>query len=185
MIAVVSSSMGTVLGIELDDGVLLAGDRTAVRGDTRVGDAVRRVFDLGTAGAAGVGEPGDIREFAARLEAAVDEYRTDRDERIGIDPLAHAAAPIAEATDVDAIVAAPDDESTARLRSVRSDGSILEETTVALGSGAQLAIGRLEAIEPEGDLAAVEGEVRDLFDAIHERDPETGSEIDTWTLESE
>lgn len=177
--------MGTVLGLEIDEGVLLAGDRTEVRGRTRVGDAVRRVFDFEAAGAAGVGTPGGLREFGAQLDADVSKYRTERDERIEIGRLAHMAVPIARTTGVDAIVAAPDEESTARLRSVRHDGSILAETTVALGSGAQLALGRLEAIEPESDLAAAEREVRDLFDAIHERDPETGSEVDTWTLRDE
>lgn len=176
--------MSTIVGLEIDGGALIVGDRTVERGGTRVGDTVRRVFDFEDAGAAAVGDPGEIPAFERRLDAEIRASRTEREERIGIHRLAHISSPIADALDIDAIVSAYDDESVARIRSVGRDGSILGETPIAFGTGAPIALGRLDEIDRADELAAVEKRVRGLFDAISKRDPKTGTDVDTWTLES-
>lgn len=176
--------MSTIVGLEIDSGTILAGDRTDVRGETRVSDTVHRVFDFEAAGAAAVGDPGKIAEFEQQLDDEIRAHRTEHEQRIEIDRLAHTAASIAESLDIDAIVSADDDESIARIRSVGHDGSILAETPIAFGTGASLALGRLDVTDREDDLAAVERRVRSLFEAISERDPETGADVDTWTLEN-
>lgn len=177
--------MGTILGLETESGTILAGDRTHVEGGVEVSDNVRRVFGFETAGAAAVGDPGAIDEFSRRLDTETRQYRIEHEDSIGIQRMARSVASIAEATGVDAIVSARDDESIARIRSVRRDGSVLSDTTVAFGTGTQLALGQLEGIELDGDIDELEERVRDVFSSISARDSETGTDIDTWTLENQ
>jgi 20S proteasome alpha/beta subunit len=54
---------------------------------------------------------------------------------------------------------------------------------MALGSGASLALGQLEAADPDSmSVSAAESFATELFDAVAERDPGTGDEADVWTL---
>jgi len=177
--------MSTIVGIEIDDGALLAGDRVHVEGGTRVSENVRRVFDVEGAGAAAVGEPGAIEEFGRELDAETREYGIEHDETVGVDRFARTASRIAQDTGVTAIVSARDDDGLARIRSVDSDGSVLSDATAAFGSGAQQAIGQMDSADVGDDLGHVEDRVRDMFSAIAERDSETGDEVDVWTLESQ
>lgn len=176
--------MSTIVGVETESGTILAGDRVHVEGDTSVSDSVHRVFAFENAGAAAVGEPGATDEFERRLDSETQRYRIERERPIGIERLARTAGPIAEDAGVEAIVSARDDDSVARLRSIGRDGAVLSDTTVAFGSGAQLALGQLEGTDMGGDIDEMEEQVRDLFAAISERDSETGDDIETWTLEN-
>lgn len=177
--------MSTIVGVETDGGTVLAGDTVQTGGGTKVSDSVHRVFDFETAGAAAVGDPGDIAEFERQLQSETKQYRLEREKPMGIDTLARAAAGVAEAAGVDAIVSAYDDDSIARIRSIGRDGAVLDDETVAFGSGTELALGQLEDMDFEGDVDAVEGQVRDLFSTISERDVETGADLETWTLANE
>lgn len=176
--------MSTIVGIEFEGGTVLAGDRIHVEGGTTVSENVERVFAFDGAGAAAAGGPGAVGEFERRLDAEVRQYRLEHDE-MGVDRLARTAAPIAEEVGVDAVVSARDDEGVARIRSVGRDGSVLADEAVAFGSGAEMALGRLEGAEPGDDAETVERWARELFAAIAERDAGTGADVDTWSLENE
>lgn len=176
--------VSTIVGIETDGGTVLAGDRLHVEGGVEVGEGVKRVFDFETAGAAAVGDPGALDGFRRRLETETRQYRIEHGSPIGIERLARVASLIAEAAGVDAIVSAPDDGSVPRLRSVGRDGSVLSYTSVAFGSGARLALGRLEGTDPGGSLDEAEDLIRELFSTISGRDPETGADVDVWSLPS-
>lgn len=177
--------MSTILGIESDAGVVLAADRASVGSDGTVRGTVDRVFDFDGAGAAAVGDPGDVESFERRLRAELDRDRIERDRRAGIDRLARVASRIASEEGVEALVAARDDDGTARLRAIDVDGAVLADSFAAFGSGASLALGRLEGTTPEKGSATPEQRAREVLSAVAERDPETGEETDAWVLDNE
>lgn len=174
--------MGTVVAIESDAGVVIAGDSRETRGNTVTSETVERVFDLDGIGAGAVGGAGDVDEFRRRLESELRSRRLETDGDPDLGWIARAAAEIAEATGVDAVVGARDDDGLARLRQVGPDGSVLENELVALGSGAPVALGRLEGADPDVDLAATEERAREAVETAAERDTGTGGDVDTWTL---
>lgn len=176
--------MSTAIGIRCTDGVVLAADTRLVRDDTvRSGDA-ERVFGFGVAGAAAVGEQGDVDEFGRQLEAEVREYRLDRDDEVTLEAFASVAADVAAAVGVQALVAAPDGDAV-RLREVGADGSVLEDDVAAIGSGTQFALGQLETFDTDMTLDAAESRVREVLAAVTERDPETGEGVALWRSDEE
>jgi proteasome beta subunit len=173
--------MSTIVGIRCRDGVVIAGDRLLVR-DERVESRNRQhVFDLDEGvGAAAVGP--DVDRFADRLESELRSYRLERG-AVSLAAVERFAGEIADETDHEAIVAAPDDDDRATARGVYADGATLADPPMALGSGASLALGQLEAADLDTlSVRDAEPFVRDLFESIAERDPGTGEEIDVWTL---
>jgi len=176
--------MATIVGIECADGVLLAGDRTLATDGTIRSTDKRHVFDFGAVGAAAVGSAGAVDTFSRELEAEVRQYRTERSEPVRVDPLARMASSLSSRTGAEAIVAAPDADGAPRLRVVYGDGSVVDDDRGALGSGAALALGQLDAA---GDLTLADAAdlVEDLFAAVAERDPGTGTDVDVYRLPNE
>lgn len=174
--------MSTIVGIECTDGVLLAGDRLLVRDGTVESKSKQRVFSVDDVGAACVGPAGGIDEFGRRFESEVRSYETERGE-MRIDPLATTLSSVVDEENVEAIVAARDEDGVARLRVLGTDGSVLDDSPAARGSGAPMLLGGLD--ETETDLDTAEAQVRDAFDAVADRDPETGDDVDLWRLESD
>jgi proteasome beta subunit len=177
--------VSTIVGIECAGGTVVAGDRTRAEGGTVRSKRARHVFDFETAGAAAVGD--GVDDFARRLESEVDAYRTERGEEMGIEALARVAADLVTAVEgaVSALVSARDDEGRARLREIGPDGQVTPQTTAALGGGAALAYGRLEAADLDVDLDAAAEVAEEVLATAAERDTETGEEIDLWRLENE
>ena len=171
--------MATIVGIECADGVLLAGDRTLATDGTIRSTDKRHVFDFGAVGAAGA-----VDTFSRELEAEIRQYRTERSEPVRVDPLARMASSLSSRTGAEAIVAAPDADGAPRLRVVYDDGSVVDDDRGALGSGAALALGQLDAA---GDLTLADAAdlVEDLFAAVAERDPGTGTDVDVYRLPNE
>lgn len=176
--------MGTLVAIESSDGVVLAVDTRAVEGSTVRSDRAGRSFEMDAAIAGAVGSQGDVDEFRRALERAVDAYELERDRTVGIDQLGRMAAREAQEAGVRAAVAARDGEGRARLREIGSDGSVLESEAVALGSGAETALGRLEDVDTGGREDA-ESLAEDALRAAVERDPATGGEIEVRHLSNE
>ncbi len=175
--------MGTIVGIETGSGAVLAGDRRVTSGTTVRSDDERKVFDFAPVGAAVTGDPGGIDEFRRRLESEIQGYRTERGENMGIQRLARVGATVADTAGVDAIVSAYDDASVARIREVGSDGRILDEDVLAVGSGVQIAFGRLEGVALDVDLDTAESLARDVLATVAEHDAATGPNVDVWRLE--
>lgn len=174
--------MGTVVGIESDGGAVVAGDTRVAEDGSVTSEGGRRVFDLGDVGAGATGDPGDVQAFGRRLDAALREREHDADDAVEVDVVARIASTVAEETGVEAVVAARDGEGVARVRRVGPDGGVLEGPTVALGSGAAVALGRLAAADLAVDVAATEALAREILAAVAQRDAETGSDLDVWTL---
>lgn len=177
--------MATVVAIEASGGIVIAGDSRETQGSTVTSERADRVFDLDGAGVGAVGDAGDVDEFRRRLDSELRsrELETDRDPDLGW--IARAAAEITSETGVEAVVGARDDEGVPGLRQIGPDGSVLENGTVALGSGAPVALGRLEGTDPDVDLAAAEERARAAVGAAAERDTGTGGDVDVWTLAGE
>jgi proteasome beta subunit len=171
--------MSTIVGIRCRDGVVVAGDRVLVR-DGRIASRNRQhVFDFDDVGVAAVGT--DVDRFADRLESELRSYRLGRGS-VSLAVLERIASDVASETTTEAVVATHDEEGEVALRSLATDGSTLSDPPMALGSGASLALGQLEATDFESlAVAAAETAVRELFEAVAERDPGTGDEVDVWT----
>lgn len=176
--------MGTIVGLESAGGTVLAGDRLVTQETVVKSRNERKVFDFESAGVAATGEPGGVDEFAGTLESEIRRYQTEQERTMRIDPLANVAADVAEATEVDAIVSTFDPDSVARIRQVGRDGSILADETVALGSGAAVALGRLDDADLDVDIETATSLAREVLATVAERDAGTGTDVDVWRLEN-
>lgn len=170
--------MATIAAVDCTDGVLLAGDRLVVRDGAVVGSR-RHVFDFEDVGAAAVGDDPDA--FRRQLDAAIRAYAAESGDP-GIDAVARMAAEAVSEGDVEALVAARDDDDRARVRSA-TDG-VLDERVASLGSGAPAVLGHLETLG-DVDLEDAESGVREAFQAAAARDAGTGEEVDVWRLADE
>jgi len=83
---------------------------------------------------------------------------------------------------VRAVVAAHDGEDQAKFLQVGSDGSTVSAEKAALGSGSDVALGRLENEDVGPDLSDAANVARDAVEAAQGRDPETGGDIETVEL---
>ncbi|NEU58158.1 20S proteasome subunit A/B [Halorussus sp. MSC15.2] len=173
--------MATIVGVAVDGGVVLAGDRRLTRGGTVSSERKRHVFDFGAVGAAAVGEAGGIDEFRRQLDSEVRSHETEQGDPMGIDRFASVASDLAAAEGVEAVVAARDD-GVPRVRGISSDGGVITDDAVAFGSGAQLALGVLEGREAGLGVDDAEELVRDAVETTADRDTDTGAEIDTYRL---
>lgn len=195
--------MSTIVGLRCRDGVALAGDRVHTRAGRIESRNRQHVFgfdaDPDPVGAAAVGA--DVGRFADRLESGLRSYRLERGP-VSLAALERLASDLASETGSEAVVAARADGDAgadatagsdadaaerrpgrASLRGVYADGSTLADPPFALGSGASLALGALEAAEAGSlSVSAAESFLADLFESVAERDPGTGAEIDVWTL---
>lgn len=184
-LAIVVFRMATIVGIEVDGGAVVAGDRRLTEGGTVKSESKRHVFDFGAVGAAAVGDSADVDEFRRRLESEARDHETQHGEPMSITRFANVASDIAAEEGVEAVVAARDDDEIGRVRGVGSDGGVLTDATVAFGSGAQLALGVLEGGERGISLDSAEERARDAIDAATERDTGTGEEVDTYRLDND
>lgn len=176
--------MSTIVGVESSGAVALAADRSSVS-DSTVGGSVDRVFEFEDAGAAAVGDPGDVAAFGRRLGSELDRDRIERDRAPGVERLARLASAVAAEEGVEALVAARDDDGAARLRSIDANGGVLADTVAASGTGAQLALGVLEESSFDDDPDGLEERLPEILATVAERDPETGDEFDIWSLSGE
>jgi proteasome beta subunit len=175
--------MSTIVGVECTDGTLLAADRLLVQeGRVESTSRERLVVVDDAAGAVCTGPAGGVDEFVRRFAQEVRSYRTERGE-MGIDPVASRAASIAADESVDVVVAAHDEDGDAQLRAIGRDGSALDDSPAARGSGAPMLLGALDV--DDVDLETAETQVREAFEAVADRDPKTGDEIDVWRLPDE
>ena len=177
--------MATIVGIEVDGGAAIAGDRQLTQGGTVQSSSKDHVFDLGAVGAAAVGDSGGVDEFRRRLEAEVRDYETQHGDPMEMTRLANVASDIAEDEGVEAIVAGRDDREVARIRGVDADGGVTTDAVVAKGSGAQFTLGVLESADRSVSLDSAEDLLRDALDTAADRDTATGEDVDTYSIDND
>lgn len=174
--------MGTIAGIRLADGIALTADRRATAGGAVRTEHLEKLFDYDDAGAAVTGEPSAIQEFSRRLDDEIRQLRT-RQTAVRISALERLASEIAAETGAEALVAVRDGDGIARLRAIDPEGGATGDDALARGTGAQLALGQLDGADLTIEIRNARELLESVFDAIAERDAETGDEIDVWTLE--
>jgi proteasome beta subunit len=173
--------MGTVVAIAVEGGVAIAGD-TRRPDDRPVSTQIGAVFDFKSFGAGVVGKASDIQTFGRRLESEVTKRRLERDSEVEIDVLARIAARLTSELAVDAAVGARDSRGIPRIRKIGSDGDIFEASEVALGSGAEIALGIFETVDPDSRGNGVVATAREVIELVMERDAATGDSVDIFSL---
>lgn len=187
---------GTVVAVETTSGVGIAGDRRLTGGGTVRSESAERVFEFTVdsdsdpdtgplAGAGVVGDPGGVKAFERRLQIELEDADRAHAGEPAVDAIARIAGRVASEAGVAAAVAARDEEGVPRLRRIDRDGSILTTTAVALGSGAEIALGLLESAElaeQADEITVVASFLRETLETVAVRDPLTGDAIDVWTL---
>lgn len=170
--------MPTVVAFETAEGAVLAADRLLVSNDTVSSRNANRIADFEDCGAAAISDPD---QFRRELDGKRRGYESDHGDGPGIEPFTQLASDVAEQVGTDAAIAARDDDGRARVRAVYADGSVIDDSPVALGTGAELAFGRLEAGVPS-ELDEAESFAADLIAGVADRDTRTGDDADVWTL---
>jgi proteasome beta subunit len=173
--------MGTVVAIAVEGGVAIAGDTRRLDRQA-VSTPIGVVFDFKTVGAGVVGKASDIQAFGRRLESEVTKRRLERDSDVEIDALARIAARLARELVVEAAVGARDPRGIARIRKVGSDGHVFEASDVALGSGAEVALGILVTVDHDSQGNGVVATAREVIELVMERDAVTGDSVDIFSL---
>lgn len=173
--------MGTVVGIRFDDGVALAADRRATDGSAVRSDDLGKLFAFDDAGAVATGSPSAIQEFGRRLEDELRQLRSREDREPSMGALERLASDVASETGAEAIVAARED-GLASLRAIDAEGGAVEDDVLALGTGAQVALGQLEGVDRDASVEEADGILENVLEAVAERDTETGETVDVWTL---
>lgn len=174
--------MGTVVALKSQDGVVIAGDSHAVTEENVTSKGIERVFDFDGIGAGAVGNTGDIQEFRRQLEKELRSSRIEQGEDMDVDKLPRIAARHAKSANVAAVVATHGSDGTARLRKVGSDGEVLDTTPIAIGTGVEIAFGRLETVSSDVKLDEAKSIASDTLEAVGERDADSGGEIIVWSL---
>jgi proteasome beta subunit len=174
--------MSTVIALASEGGVAIAGDTQASDDGSVTSRDVERVFQIEGSGLGVVGEPADVRTFRRELESELKQLRLKTDDEVGIDKQARIAARLADQSDVAAVIAGHDADGIARLREIRPDGGIFDQSAVALGDGAELAVGQLDTVEPNLDIDEIAATLTGILDRVASRDATTGDELDVWSL---
>ncbi|MEF8802352.1 MAG: hypothetical protein V5A38_12550 [Halolamina sp.] len=170
--------MPTVIAFESDAGVVVAADRTVVRGTTIASTSADRMLEFDDCGGAVVDDPDEARRH---IDVELRRYRTEHGESPTVEPYTRLLRDVVRDVGTDAVAAARDRDGEAQVRAVYANGSVLEDPPLALGTGAELALGRLEASRPS-ELAEAAEFASDLLAGVAERDTRTGEEHDVWTL---
>lgn len=164
---------------------MIAADRTLVRNGMVESRDHQRAFggddeEWGVAVAVD-----DAHAVHEDLQAKIRSYEADRDwERSPtLEALGRMAGEVADDHDAPLILAGLQEDGVAGLRAAYADGSTLDETRTAVGSGAESALGQLEALDTDIPHSVAAEVARDVIATIAERDPATGEEADVWTLE--
>src|SRR6056297_282301 len=100
--------MGTVVAVEADAGVALAGDTRESQEGIVASDRFRRVFDHDGVGVGVAGQAGDVGSFRRAFEAALRERAFEAPDDPDVDTVARIAARTASEAGVDVAVAGSD-----------------------------------------------------------------------------
>ena len=177
--------MGTVVAIEAEEGVAFAADTGAVDDSGVTSEGARRLFVFDEALAGAVGDQGAVDEFGRRVDAKLRKLDVEEGRQVAVEPFARLAADVADDLGVEAIVAARDENGRARFRRIGPEGGTLADSeTTAIGSGASVALGRLDGAAVGLDLTEAVELARESVEAARARDQETAADVTVAELAS-
>lgn len=175
--------MGTVVAIETDGGVAFAADTGVVDDSGATSEGARRLFSFDEALAGAVGDQGAVDEFGRRVDAKLRKLDVEEGRQVELTPFARLAADVADDLGVEAVVAARDEEGRAEFRRVGPEGGTLGDSeTAAIGSGASVALGRLDSATVGPDLADAVALARESVEAARDRDQATSADVEVAEL---
>lgn len=180
---------GTVLGLTVREGVVLAADTRTSRGTVVGSESVRKIVQVSPTGAIGsTADLGTSRTFIRRLRARVNRYELRRGTPLSIPALVSLAAEALGSDDAPVttlLLGGIDDEGSHVVTISRDDGAT-EAAYAAVGSGREFAYSVLDDADmdsPSMD-AGRRVAVRAIRSAI-ERDVATGGEVQLVEITTE
>ncbi|MGZ0747816.1 hypothetical protein [Haloparvum sp. AD34] len=178
--------MPTAIGFHCEDGVVIAADRTQVRNGMVESRDHQRLFgyDDEEWGVAVAGDDADAVHEELRSKIRSYESHSDWEQAPSLEALGRLAGEAADEHGAPLVVAGVEEDGDAGIRVAYADGSTLDETQAAVGSGTESALGQLEALDTDKPLPAAAEVARDVIATVAERDPATGEAADVWTLEN-
>lgn len=175
---------GTAIGIKTDEYVALASDKMYVARNLAFSNEVRKLYKIADKTyLAAAGLIADMQGLVRNIRYIIGTRRIDLGRELGIKPIAKLVSVILYSSKTfpyytQLLVGGVDYQP--RLFSLDSLGSIIEDNFVAIGSGAETAIGIIESrYESLRDLSSLDELVIDVFRSVAKRDVLTGYSIDT------
>lgn len=181
----------TTVGLTCSDGVVLATDTRATAGYEVASKQAKKLYKItDRIGATVAGSVGDTQALIRMIRAEARYYRRREEIPISVRAAAKLTSNMFQSARLfpylAVLIMAGVDESGPSIYLLSLDGSLIEETKVATGSGSPVAYGLLES-EHEEDMSVEETlplAVEALSSAM-ERDIATGNEIRVATLTEE
>ncbi len=179
----------TAVGIKLKDGVILAAERRLSYGGYVLSKQAKKVHIIGRFGIAGAGLFGDLQALTRIMNAEIKYYELYNERPISTKAAAKLLSIILYQYKytpfISEILFAGVDNGISQLYVLDPLGSLLDDVYAAVGSGARVAIGVLEA-EYDQNMPLDKGKeiVIKSIKASIERDITSGDGIDILTLDS-
>ncbi|MGC9104843.1 MAG: archaeal proteasome endopeptidase complex subunit beta [Thermoprotei archaeon] len=179
----------TAVGAVFSDGVILGAERRLSYGYYVLSKSAKKVHRLGRFGIAGVGLFGDIQTLMRVMNLEIKQYEMYNNKRISTRAAAKLLSLILYQYKfmpfISEILFAGIDDSTPQLFVLDPIGSLIQDDYAALGSGAKIAIGLLEA-EYNKDMGVDKGKelIIKTLKASIERDVTSGDGIDILILKT-
>lgn len=175
--------MGVVVVVAATDGVVLASDTLAVDGHGGVtSENAQQLFEFDDAVVGAVGDRGDVDAFARHIRGELQQVDVEPGRSVDASSVSRIVAEAAADADVEALVAAQDADGTATAHQVDPAGGVVPVETAAVGTGATLAVGYLDAADAPDGLAAAIELAEESVAAAQDVDPETGGDVDVVSL---
>ncbi|WP_369611504.1 archaeal proteasome endopeptidase complex subunit beta [Sulfurisphaera javensis] len=173
----------TALGVKLNDGVILAAERRLSYGGFVLSRAAKKVFKIGRFGIAGAGIMGDIQTLTRVMNVEIKYYEMYNNKPISVKAAAKLLSVILYQYKwtpfISELLFGGIDEEGPKLFVLDPIGSLIEDSYAAVGSGARVAIGVLEAeYDPNMSLDKGKEVVLKALKAAIERDVTSGDGID-------
>ncbi|HIE37069.1 TPA: proteasome subunit beta [Candidatus Geothermarchaeota archaeon] len=175
---------GTAIGVKTDNYVILASDKMYLLGSLAFSNEVKKVYKIvDNVYLAAAGLIADMQGLVRNIRYVIGTRRVNIGRELGIKPIAklvsvvlysNKALPYYTQLLVGGVNKGPE------LYSLDSLGSIMSDKYVAIGSGAETAIGIIESrYESLTNLESLEDLVINVFKSVAKRDVLTGYSIDT------
>jgi len=177
----------TALGIKLNEGIILAAERRLSYGGFVLSRSAKKVFKLGRFGIAGAGIMGDIQTLTRIMNMEIKYYEMYNGKPISVRSAAKLLSVILYQYKwtpfISELLFGGIDEEGPKLFVLDPIGSLIEDNYAAVGSGARVAVGVLEAeYDPNTPLDKGKEIVTKAIKAAIERDTTSGDGIDILTI---
>lgn len=176
--------MGAVVAVETTSGLVIGAHGGTADDRLVPSDQLHHIVDLGTVGVGAIGEPEAVHALQQRLENEIEIQKLSHESVPSLEKVARIAGRAVQGTKVNAVVGARDRAGTPRLRTVRVDGEVVEESVVALGPNRELALEILAGLDHSADLETTAARLREVVRSCTGGDDpvEEPTETDVWTL---